>query len=118
MSRRFVTYNTEDQKAGSVPVNEKGVLQPHGGEGGGLNTIVFTRDARMKYACNVPYEEFETAVMKGLPMVFIDTSHNGVSTNVSVCKNSDGESWSVSAYDAYSEDDVHFTYAPTFIGEV
>ena len=80
--------------------------------------IIFTRDANMDYACNVPYEEFETAVMSGVPIVFIDTLRKSSSTNVSVCKYSERESWSVSAYDAYNEDNVHFTYAPTFIGEV
>lgn len=83
-----------------VEVNGEIKRVPSNGFGGG--NIVITYDGT-NYTCNVPYEEFESAVLAGYPLVYVDTNDKWSSSNVSVSYNHNGEYWAVRAVDTYGE---------------
>lgn len=65
------TYFKKNYEGIYVAKLEKGTPHPIPAEY--IPRIVFTYDGT-NYTCNVPFDEFEAAVMNGLPTTFVDTS--------------------------------------------
>ena len=65
-------------------------------------SIVITYDGT-NYTCNVPFDEFEAAILAGYPLVYVDTNDKWSSSNASVSYNHDGEYWAVRAVNTYEE---------------
>ena len=69
MSKRFVTYRTEDQQAGLVNVDENGVLKTdadEGGSGGGAFFVRIDMDENNNYIADKTYDEICEAIRNGL----------------------------------------------------
>lgn len=60
-----------------------------------VTRIVFTYDGT-DYICNVPYEEFDAAVMSGMPMVYVDVANSQVTTWVTLSGASG--TWNINAH--------------------
>ena len=78
--------------------------------------IVFKYDGT-NYTCNVPFERFQSAVMIGLPMVYVETHNKKSTTAVTALFSTDINGWIVQANDLYGESVKRLMVTEDSVGE-